>query len=98
MRYLLLVLLSLAVSGCDQFLPSAGRYALFETSKGTVYRLDTTTGETEVIYSPAGWPKLSAKTLYEGEDGKIYEYFGAGKLIGLSEAEVAERLVEKYAK
>ena len=100
MRHLtfLILLLPLTLGGCNQFVPAAGRYTLFETSKGTVYRLDTTSDKTEVVYSPTGWPKLNAKTFYEGEDGKNYEYLGAGKLKELSTSEVADRLVEKYAK
>ena len=97
-RLILLVLIPLTLGGCDQFVPFSGRYALFETSRGTVYRLDTTSGKTEVVYSLTGWPKLNAKTLYEGEDGKTYEYVGAGKLKELSTREAADRIVEKYAK
>jgi hypothetical protein len=97
-RLILLVLIPLTLCGCDRFASFAGRYSLFETSKGAVYRLDTTSGKTEVVYSPTGWPKLNAKTLYEGEDGKTYEYLGAGKLKELSTTEAADRIVEKYAK
>jgi len=98
MRHALALLIVIAVAGCD--LPSlkAGKYALFETSKGVVYRLDTSTGATEVIYSPEGWPKLKTKTLYEGEDKKTYEYLGSGQLKELSTREAADRLVEKYTK
>jgi len=98
MRYVLLLLLPFAICGCNQIVPPAGRYALFETSKGTVYRLDTISGDTKVVYSPSGWPALSAKTPYKGEDGKTYEYLGAGKLKELTTTEAADRLVEKYTK
>lgn len=99
MRYISLLLLTIALCGCDNPLrASTGRFALFETSKGTVYRLDTTSGGTEVIYSPSGWPKLTQKTIYKSEDGKTYEYLGAGKLRELSTAEAADRIIEKYPK
>jgi hypothetical protein len=90
--------MSLTLSGCDQFISFSGRYALFETSKGTVYRIDTTSGVTEVVYSPTGQPKLKVTTLYEGEDGKTYEYAGVGMLKELSTREVADRILEKYSK
>ena len=99
MRYMVLLLLVVAVSGCDKPLgTSAGRFALFETSKGTVYRLNTTSGETEVIYSPEGWPKLTQKTLYMADDDKTYEYLGGGKLRELSTQEAADRIIKKYPK
>ena len=97
-RLILLVLIPLTLGGCDQFVTSSGRYALFETSKGTVYRLDTTSGKTEVVYSITGWPELNAMTLYKGEDGRTYEYVGAGILKELSAREAADRFLEKYAK
>ena len=97
-RLILLVLIPLALGGCDQFIPVSGRYALFETSAGTIYRLDTTSGKTEVVDSPTGWPKLKARTLYKAEDGKTYEYVGAGMLKELSTTEAADRILEKYAK
>lgn len=99
MKYALVVLGAIALTACDgmpQFGP--GKYTLFETSKGTVYRLDTATGETEIIYSPDGWPTLKAKTLYHSENEKTYEYLGNGKLKELSSTEAADRLVEKYTK
>ena len=97
MRHLiLLVLIPLTLGGCDQFVPFAGRYTLFETSNGTVYRLDTTSGKTEIIYSPFAEPKLNVKTFYSGEGGKTYEYLGAGKLKELSADENIGRLMKKY--
>lgn len=97
MRNLLVVVGALALAACDG-MPhlGVGKYALFETSKGVVYRLDTTSGETEIIYSPDGWPTLKAKTLYYGENEKTYEYLGNGQLRELSTTEAADRLVEKY--
>ena len=99
MRHVLVVAGALALAACDG-LPhlGAGKYELFETSKGVVYRLDTTSGETEVIYSPNGWPTLEATTLYLGENERTYEYLGNGQLKELSTTEAADRLVEKYAK
>ena len=97
-RLILLILIPIMLGGCGQFTPFSGHYALSETAKGTVYRLDTKSGNTEVVYSPTGQPKLSAGTLYEGEDGKTYEYVGAGKLKELSTREAADRILEKYAK
>jgi len=98
MRYILFPLLLLIIAGCNQIGSPTGRYTLFETSKGVVYRLDTISGESEIIYSPTGWPKLSTDTLYEGEDGKTFKYLGGGKLKELSTTEAADILVEKYAK
>ena len=95
---LLALALALALAGCD--VPksfSAGKYSLFETSKGVVYRLNTGTGETEIIYSPVGLTKLTAGTLYEADGDKTYEYLGGGQLKELSVNEVADRLVRKYA-
>lgn len=99
MKYVLLALCSMALVGCEPPAgPDTGKYALFETSKGTVYRLNTTTGETHVIYSPEGLPALTVKTLYHGDLGKTYEYLGRGELKELSPTEAADRLVEKYTK
>ncbi len=99
MKYVLVVLGTILISGCDLPLGAkTGSYALFETSKGTVYRLNTASGEAAIIYSPGGWPKLMPKTLYTSEDGKTYEYLGGGKLKELSTSEAADRLVEKYNK
>ena len=99
MRYVLLVFFTIALCGCEKpFGASPGRFALFETSKGTVYRLNTSSGDTEVVYSPEGWPKLTPKTLYKAEDDKTYEYLGDGKLKELSTTEAADRIIEKYKK
>jgi len=89
----------MAISGCEIPIGSkAGSYTLFETSKGTIYRLNTVSGEAAVIYSPDGWPKLQPKTLYSGENDKAYEYVGGGTLKELSTTEAADRLIEKYKK
>ena len=97
MRYALMLALVALTCGCSNPFAS-GRFALFETSKGVLYRLDTTSGHAEIVYSPFGMPKLTQQTLYESDDGKTYEYLGAGKLRELSATEIADRLVEKYAK
>ena len=97
MKYVLVVLGTILITGCDlQLGAKTGSYSLFETSKGTVYRLNTASGETGIIYSPGGQPKLTAKTLYTSEDGKTYEYLGGGKLKELSTTEAADRIIEKY--
>lgn len=99
MRHTVALLVVLALTACDLSKElNAGKFAIFETSKGVVYRLNTSTGETEIIYSPEGWPTLKAQTLYRGEDDKTYEYLGGGRLKELSTSEVADRLVKKYAK
>jgi hypothetical protein len=98
MKYLLMLIVSFAICGCNKIAPPTGRYVLFESTKGTVYRLDTISGKTEITYSPTGWPTLSAKGLYSGEDGKTYEYQGQGKLVELSIKEAAEKIMEKYPK
>lgn len=99
MKLVITFFVAAILSGCDfSGSLSTGKYALFETSKGVVYRLNTTSGETEVIFSPEGWPKLKSKVLYEGENNKTYEYLGGGQLKELSTTEVADRLVEKYEK
>lgn len=99
MKYVLVVLGTILITGCDlQIGAKTGSYALFETSKGTVYRLNTTSGEAGIIYSLDGWPKLMPKTLYKSEDGKTYEYLGGGKLKELSTTEADNRLIEKYNK
>ena len=98
MRYIFIVMLLFVISGCNQIGQSTGTYTLFETSKGVIYRLNTVSGETEIIYSPLDWPKLNAKTIYEGENGKKYDYLGSGKLKELSAEEVADILIEEHAK
>ena len=99
MKYVLVVLGAILITGCDQQLGAkTGSYTLFETSKGTVYRLNTVSGEAGVIYSPEGRPKLTPKTFYTSEDGKTYEYLGGGKLKELSTTEAADRIIEKYNK
>ena len=85
----------LMIAGCGQIGSSSGRYSLFETSKSVIYRLDTKSGETEIIYSPTGWPKLSKEALFEGENGKMYQYLGSGKLKELSATEAAVIYLEK---
>jgi hypothetical protein len=98
-RATLLLLATLSLCGCDApFTHSAGHFALFETSKGTVYRLNTASGETEIIYSSSGKPKLTPQALYESDDGKTYEYLGGGQLKELSLQEAADKIVEKYKK
>ena len=99
MKYMTLLLATIAISGCD--MPYGNhheRFSLFETSKGTVYLLNTTSGEAKVIYSTESQPKLVASSLYESEDGKTYEYQGAGKLKELSVEEAADRIIDKYLK
>jgi hypothetical protein len=97
MKCVLALLGTILISGCDQQLGAkTGSYSLFETSKGTVYRLNTASGEASLIYSPVGWPKLMPKTLYTSEDGKTYEYLGGGTLKELSTTEAADQIIEKY--
>jgi hypothetical protein len=99
MKYVLVIIGTILITGCDQqFGAKTGSYTLFETSKGTVYRLNTASGETSIIYSPEGWPKLMSKTLYKSEDGKTYEYLGGGKLKELSVTEAADQIIDKYNK
>ena len=98
MKFVLLSLLLLVTTGCDQISSNTGRYSLFETSKGVVYRLNTISGESEIIYSPTGWPTLSAEALYKGENDKTFQYLGNGKLKELTTTEAADILVEKYTK
>ena len=65
MKYVLVVLGTILITGCDlQLGAKTGSYALFETSKGTVYRLNTASGEADIIYSPEGWPKLLISQKY----------------------------------
>ena len=98
MKYILLIPLMFMLGGCDLVGSSGGRYSLFETSKGVIYRLDTRSGETKIIYSPTGLQKLSKESLIEGENGKTYQYLGNGKLKELSAIEAADLLVDKYTK
>ena len=98
MRYLFIIPPMLMLYGCNQIGSFGGRYSLFETSKGVIYRLDTKSGETKALYSPTGWPKLSKAELFEGVNGKTYQYLGNGKLKELSTREAADILVKKYAK
>ena len=99
MKYALVVLGTIALTACDE-MPrfGAGKYTLFETSRGTIYRLDTATGKTELIYTPGGWTTLKPKTIYYGENEKTYEYLGNGKFKELSTTEAADRLLERYTK
>ena len=96
MRYIILLMTTIIISGCD--LPYGTQhesFSLFETSKGTVYLLNTASGETKIIYSEESAPKLVAKSIYEAEDGKMYEYLGTGKLRELSIQEAADKIIEK---
>ena len=94
MRISIALLLALAMSGCDW--GDSGRYRMFETSDGIVYRLDTVTGEAEVFFSPQGNPKLIPGTFYSAENDATYEYVGGGALRELTSEEEISRLVEKY--
>ena len=99
MRYITLLVIIFIISGCDI---SSGnrheRFSLFETSKGTVYLLNITSGETKIIYSSESAPKLVTQSIYESEDGKRYEYQGAGRLRELTIQEEADILIKKYSK
>ena len=94
-----LILLTLLLASCDtQFARNGGTYSLFETSAGTVYLLNTATGETRVISKLGTEGKLQPTAIYQGEDGKIYQYDGAGKLKELSVREAADRILENSKK
>jgi hypothetical protein len=98
MKRIAFLLAIIAVSGCD--ISSYGKkhegFSLFETSKGTVYLLNTTSGETKIIYSTESAPKLAVRGIYKSEDGKTYEYQGSGKLKEMTVQEAADRILEKY--
>ncbi len=98
MKLLTLLFAAIAISGCD--ISSYGKkhenFSLFETSKGTVYLLNTTTGESKIIHSNSLPPRLSMHSTYGAEDGKIYEYQGSGKLKELSVREAADKIIEKH--
>ena len=97
MKYLALLIAALAISGCDSFRENGDeRFSLFETSKGTVYLLNTMSGETQVIYPVVGPEKLVLHRTYKSEDGKIFEYQGAGKLREISGHEILEEILGKY--
>lgn len=99
MKYITLLLTIVALSGCDMSFGNQHKiFSLFETSKGTVYLLNTTSGETKIIYSKESAPKLMPHTIYESEDGKSYEYLGAGNLKALTVREAADKIIEKYNK
>jgi hypothetical protein len=70
-------------------------FSLFETSKGTVYLLNTTSGETKIIYSTELLPKLVKSNIYETDDGKTYKYMGGGKLMDLTVIDTADKFLEK---
>ena len=99
MKYITLLLATIALFGCDIAHENRDKsFSLFETSKGTVYLLNTTSGETKIIFSTTSAPKLVMKGIYESEDGKTYEYQGAGKLRELTLQEAVDIIVEKYKK
>ena len=99
MRCVRLLLTLVVLSGCDMSFGNQHKnFSLFETSKGTVYLLNTATGETKIIYSKDSAPRLIPNTVYDSEDGKSYEYLGAGTLKALSVREAADRIIEKYKK
>ena len=70
-------------------------FSLFETSKGTVYLLNTTSGETKIIYSTELAPKLVTHSIYETDDGKTYKYMGGGKLMDLTVIDTADKFLER---
>ena len=69
-------------------------FSLFETSKGTVYLLNTTSGETKIIYSTELAPKLVTHSIYKTDDGKTYKYMGGGKLMDLTVIDTADKFIE----
>lgn len=96
MRYITFLLTTIAISGCDMSYGNQHEgFSLFETSKGTVYLLNTISGETKIIYSTESAPKLVTRSIYEAEDGKTYEYQGAGKLRELTVEEAADKIIEE---
>jgi hypothetical protein len=96
-RYMTLLLTVIAISGCDMSYGNRhANFSLFETSKGTIYLLNTTSGETKIIYSTDSEPKLVTHNIYKAEDGKTYEYQGAGRLRELTIQEAADKIIEKY--
>ena len=98
-EYWQLLVIIISIFGCNN---SSGnrneRFSLFETSKGTVYLLNLTSGETKIIYSNESAPKLVPQSIYESEDGKRYQYQGAGRLKELTMEEAANILIKKYSK
>lgn len=60
-------------------------------------RIDTETGGAEVYFSPSGNIKLTLNNLYDDEEGNTYEYQGNGQLRKLTQEEIIDRLLEKYA-
>lgn len=99
MRYVRLLLTLVALSGCGMSFGNQHKnFSLFETSKGTVYLLNTATGETKIIYSKDLAPRLILNTVYYSEDGKSYEYLGAGTLKALSVLEAADKIIGKNNK
>ena len=99
MKNIILLLATIALFGCDITHENRIKsFSLFETSKGTVYLLNTASGEAKIIYSPTSAPKLIMKGIYESDDGKTYEYQGARKLKELTLREAADIIIEKYKK
>lgn len=97
MRYIFLAGIVISVVGCDISNNSpSGRFALFEASNGTVYLLDTSSGDSEVFYSPSGIPKLTVNGHYEGEGEGTFVYLGNGTLRELSSDEEVDYFMEKY--
>jgi hypothetical protein len=99
MKYITLLVITISIFGCNNSSDNRNvRFSLFETSKGIVYLLNLTSGETKIIYPNKSAPKLVLKNIYESEDGKRYQYQGDGKLKELTKEEEDDILIKKYLK
>lgn len=96
MKLITLLFVTITLFGCDtSYKNRYEKFSLFETSKGTLYLLDNTSGETKIINSTELSQKLLTNSIYETDDGKTYKYMGGGKLMDLTVIDTADKFLEK---